>query len=296
MYKNKYIKYKNKYINLKNQKGFGNTYTSIIITHNGKLRCLLDKLSFSDDKNYNIRKLKFKNCAILKLEITSYSMSIDMLYEGDLYKEDKYDNTLYFSDFTKTLNTGIQVGNNRFIFYLIRHAEAENNKIKQLKLNKKIKDPSLTEYGKKQCLKVSEKLKDLEINFLFASELVRTRQTLYNILESGIKFTPLHKKFNKVIILPCSREIIYDLKNCDTNIVTKQENDMICNPLEIEDIEYCHSLPSKLFVDWSYYIIFHKYQFSQKSFNCKDTNMIIEAIKIISIKNYFSYYLFHNLF
>ena len=49
--KDKYLKYKTKYLNLKKQIGSGNTVTSLIVTHNGKIRCLLDKLGFSDNLN-----------------------------------------------------------------------------------------------------------------------------------------------------------------------------------------------------------------------------------------------------
>ncbi len=73
-YKIKYLNYLNlkykkslNYLNLKNnQIGSGNTFTSIIVTHNGKLRCLLNKLGFSDNGDYNIRKKKIYELCDIK--------------------------------------------------------------------------------------------------------------------------------------------------------------------------------------------------------------------------------------
>ena len=286
-FKDKYLKYKVKYNNLKKQIGSGNTYTSIIVTHNGKLRCLLDKLGFSDNQNYNIREKKFKNCVILKLQITSNQMSIEMIDQGDLSKEDNYNMKPYFTSFDKTLNHGLpKAGDNTFIFYLVRHGDGYHNKAKQLGSTEKIIDPSLTEIGEEQCIQVGRKLKDLQINFnfLFVSELVRTRQSLRKILQGGIIFKPLNEEFNKVIVLPCSRELVYDSDSCDVNQATTQENEMLCDPLKLVNPDYCTKLDN-LDIDWSYYLNFHGNQNIKRSANCKDTEMISEAIKII--KNLF---------
>jgi broad specificity phosphatase PhoE len=280
-FKDKYIKYKIKYLNLKKQIGSGNIYTSIIVTHNGKLRCLLEKLGFSDNENYNTRKKKFMNCVILKLQITSNQMSIEMIDKGDLSKDDKYDTSLYFTSFNKILDHGLQkVGDNTFIFYLIRHGDGTHNRAKIRETNEKIIDPSLTEIGIEQCIETGRKLADLNFNFLFVSELVRTRQSLYYILKGGINFKPIDEKFNKVIVLPCSRELVYDSDSCDVNQATTQENEMLCNPLESDNPDYCTKL-GDLTIDWSYYLKFHGDQIIRRSANCKDTEMISEAIKIV---------------
>ena len=295
-FRDKYLKYKIKYLNylnlnLKTQFGSGNTYTSIIVSHNGKIRCLLDKLGFSDNENCNTKIKKFKNCVILKLEITSNQMSINMVNPGDLSKEDKYSMKPYFTSFDKTLNYGIEeAGNNKFIFYLIRHGDGTHNKAKIRGTNEKIRDPSLTKIGEEQCIQAGRKLRDLQVNFnfLFVSELVRTRQSLYKILQGGIIFSPFYDQLNKVFILPCSRELVYNSKNCDVDEVITQENDMLCNPTIIENPDYCHFLPpvddinsNNLTIDWSHYLNFHGVQNIRRSANCKDTEMISEAIKII---------------
>lgn len=316
-YKIKYLNYLNlnykkslNYLNLKNnQIGSGNTFTSIIVTHNGKLRCLLDKLGFSDDKDYDVRKKKFMNCVILKLEVTSKQMSIVMIDQGDLSKEDNYSMKPYFTTFNKTLNHGLEEAeNNKFIFYLIRHGDGYHNKAKIRGTNEKIKDPSLTKIGEEQCIRAGKILsahllsqdpqgdafasfnKSLvvpkepdvypHVNFLFVSELVRTRQSLHKILEGGVKFKPINDQFNKVIILPCSRELIYNSKNCDVDDITTQENEMLCNPAINENPEFCKKL-GNFNLDWSYYLDFHGDQIIRRSANCKHTEMISEAIKII---------------
>jgi len=295
-YKIKYLNYLNlkykikdlNYLNLKNnQIGSGNVFTSIIVTHNGKLRCLLDKLGFSDDKDYDVRKKKFMNCVILKLEITSKQMSIKMIDEGDLSKDDNYSMKPYFTSFDKTLNHGLEEAeNNKFIFYLIRHGDGYHNKAKIRGTNQKIKDPSLTKIGEEQCIRAGQKLsaylvsQDPQVNFLFVSELVRTRQTLIKILEGGVNFKPINEKFNQVIVLPCSRELIYNSKNCDVDDITTQENEMLCNPAISENPEFCKKL-GKFNIDWSEYLDFHGGQFIRRSANCKHTEMVSEAIKII---------------
>ena len=97
-------------------------------------------------------------------------------------------------------------------------------------------------------------------------------------------FKPLNEEFNKVIVLPCSRELVYDSDSCDVNQATTQENEMLCNPLKKSDNpDYCTKL-NDLNIDWSYYLKFHGDQIIRRSANCKDTEMISEAIKIILSK------------
>jgi len=284
-FRDKYLKYKIKYLNYLNlnikQIGSGNIFTSIIITHNGKLRCLLDKLGFSDQGNYNVREKKFMNCVILKLEITSNQMSIKMIDQGNLSKDDKYSLKPYFTSFDKTLDHGlVEAEDNKFIFYLIRHGDGYHNKAKILGTNQKIKDPSLTKIGEEQCIEVGKKLGDLQVNFLFVSELVRTRQSLIKILEGGVIYKPINEKFNKIIVLPCSRELVYNSDSCDVNTATTQENQMLCELSKSDNPNYCIKL-NNFDIDWSYYLDFHGDQINTRSANCKDTNMINEAIKII---------------
>jgi hypothetical protein len=55
---------------------------------------------------------------------------------------------------------------------------------------------------------------------------------------------------------------------------------MLCDPLKLVNPDYCTTLDN-LNIDWSYYLKFHNNQFIKRSANCKDTEMISEAIKII---------------
>jgi broad specificity phosphatase PhoE len=93
----KYVKYKIKYNNLKQIGGTNvetvsniidtnNTIVSIIVTHNGRLRCLLDYIKPGLGKN------KFKNCAILELKLSNNNTKLSLVYEGELDGEST-DNT-----------------------------------------------------------------------------------------------------------------------------------------------------------------------------------------------------------
>ena len=97
----KYIKYKKKYLNLRGGLEDLKTITSIIITHNGRLRCMLDKLfpGTIDDllKKYNsahpdkkpVDEIRFKNGCILKCKLKydiKCTISLQMVYSGTVTK------------------------------------------------------------------------------------------------------------------------------------------------------------------------------------------------------------------
>jgi phosphohistidine phosphatase SixA len=120
--------------------------------------------------------------------------------------------------------------NTTYVFYIIRHAEGFHNtlekseKFKASFINRNsLKDPKLSYQGINQSINAGNELykilmerKDYNINYLFVSDLVRTRMTLalicYTIYEN--KVMNKNKKmtlFNpKMIVLPCSHEINYE--------------------------------------------------------------------------------------
>ena len=67
-----------------------NQVYSMIGTHNARLRCTLIKFfNISDQKqDKNLRKLikknRLQNCAILRLDISNYSFSLDLIYSGEI--------------------------------------------------------------------------------------------------------------------------------------------------------------------------------------------------------------------
>ena len=63
----------------------------LLITHNNILQCFIDKLS-----NNNGQKTRFKNCAILRLSLnlSDYSFTIELVYDGLLSREENAKVTL----------------------------------------------------------------------------------------------------------------------------------------------------------------------------------------------------------
>jgi broad specificity phosphatase PhoE len=320
-YKNKYLKYKMKYLILQQQVGSSQTFTSIIVTHNGRMRCLLDTLGLSDE-NINPDKKRFMNCAVLELIISPTDISANLRIPGDLAGEGKIDK--YFTSFNKTIvnNSIINTNGNTFIFYIIRHGHGKHNLAKELgtsyKLYKMMKgvlyDPDLTDAqdqaankkmtsnGQQQAINSGKELitqiPDLKIDFLFASDLKRTRQTLYKILEgTGIQI--LKENVSTVTILPCSHELDYKENGCDGHQITNaQENTMNCtvqntcntNPNSSQN-DYCSSIPAistdpnphNLCLNWIFYQAFYGGTRKEKesSYQCRHTNMFQQAIFII---------------
>jgi broad specificity phosphatase PhoE len=279
-YKQKYLLYKKRYITLRDQFGSsetniqsqGKTFISFIVSHSGRMSCLMDTLGFN-----NLSKKKFKNCAIIELEVNPKKIKIRMIYEGELESKSEV-NDKYFSigdnineeNENRTINTYGQT----FIFYIMRHGDGMHNEAKEhgfiTKTFQVIKmqlfDAELTEKGIQQAInagqafsnivnskitsgggfvKTVEKdplvarvtsLKTFEPSkhFLFASDLKRTRQTLANFL---MGFQMNLTDLTQVIILPCAHELDYKSKDCDANqLITAQENIMTCQA-KAEDLK-----------------------------------------------------------
>jgi hypothetical protein len=189
-----------------------------------------------------------------------------------------------------------------YIFYLIRHGQGEHNVLKgmskkwsALAVSSTYKDPSLTNTGVQQAIEIGQKLQVIldgqnqKVDYLFASDLKRTRQTLYYILQSMDSDPALrHKQIN---ILPCSEELNYTAnKNCDSSQwATPNENISLCNPFK----DYAKAgLPNLCqnergnYASWKNYTAFYgtgtrsnpgKY----KPQKCRDTDMIKQAILYI---------------
>jgi len=314
-----------KYLILQKQIGSsqpsGQTFTSIIVTHNGRMRCLLDTLGISD-ADIDPDKKKFMNCAVLELIINSISISANIRVAGDLAGEGDLDK--YFTSINKTVpNNSINTNGNTFIFYVIRHGHGQHNLAKDLgtfnKISKMITmslyDPNLTNEndqaankkmtsnGEQQAINSGRELikllPNLKIDFLFASDLKRTRQTLYKFLEgTGIQI--LKPTVRTVTILPCAHELDYKKGGCDGHQgITAQENTMKCsgqttcstNPGQPGQNDYCSSIPAistdpnahNLCLNWDFYQAFYGgTRNSNKSSNkCRNTNMIQQAIFMV---------------
>jgi len=337
----KYVKYKMKYSQLNNLVG-GNPsniltsniptsnipmVTSILVTHNNRIRCLLDALSINSDTN-----AKFKNCAILKLIITQDSLSISLVYDGQLtqtssvnkdHNKDKYfsntDNTgEYFytyttgdeKDFTRVLRdlnldlndfAGLKPVNHTF--YIIRHGDGKHNEAKAdgTKINKTIlgllEDAKLTGPGKVQAISAGyallSDLQNTKVNYLFASDLIRTRQTLkciYDIIK-----VKLEMQNEKVYIVPCSHELDFkktkkslsedQTQNCDAQQqILAQENRMSCKDFSKTDCAHTDGL----YNDWGYYWKFYgkgsRSAPGMTKEQCRNTGVIKQMLNIINAR------------
>ncbi len=343
-YKEKYLKYKKKYLLLQELIGSAQQsdqiYTSLIVTHNGRMRCLLDTLGLTDleinpNSEINPKKKKFMNCAVLKLTIDSTNIDADLIIPGELAAGEGSPDT-YFSTLKKTVgNSKIDTFGKKFIFFIVRHGhgkhnlakdrDAQNFITKKLQFNKAISslsgsitDAELTNSddqekypdimktnGEIQAVKSGEKLGELgqQIGFLFASDLKRTRQTLYKLLEGAYsKNKILGQNVRNVTILPCAHELDYNKNGCDGKQgMTAPENVMNCElskvkmctgTEKISNIDYCSSIPLvakdenpfNLCLDWNFYKTFYDGSRKSRGSNtsqCRITNMIQEAILII---------------
>lgn len=239
IYLDKYIKYKIKYLNLIKQ--CGGNYKPIIIflcTHGKIIRFLLNNLGI---KSANIYKLK--NCAILRFEISKNNITIELVYEGEVKNVTKLKNNYY------VLDTGIKLNNKKifnkkilyddisynslhikrndlgddiYIFYLMRHGDKIHSKIKSLSNEKK--DVSITKKGILQAQKAGVFLKTLlkssneKINFYFTSKLYRTQQTLFHAVGK-----------HKIIIIPClyQLDLIENKSDEQENIINNKKKQKV---------------------------------------------------------------------
>ena len=204
--------------------------------------------------------------------------------------------------------------NKVFTFYLVRHGQAEHNLYTKTTIKRKT-DTSLTEFGnkgrKKAGIAINSDLKNNgKIEYYFASDLIRTRETFSGIL-NGITLGHLSiKQTNNIdiIILPCSHELAFTPDGqCDIAANMAQlftsENNMSCTKFNnykenTDEYKKCVMFNSETYdntkivinIDWSYYSNFYDNSYrgntSKKIYGskkqCRDTSMIEQAISIIN--------------
>ena len=264
---------------------------------------------------------RFKNGCVLEFKITTSNIQVKLIYDG-IVDEEKPKYVYYVSPssapdpkvaagkYQTTLFKDINIPNvmynvspgYTYVFYLIRHGQAAHNVLKgmskkwgSIAVSSTYKDTSLTNAGVQQAIEIGQKLQvtldeqQQKIDYLFASDLKRTRQTLYYILQPMDSDPALrHKQIN---ILPCSEELNYTAnKNCDSSQwVSPNENISLCNPFK----DYAKAgLPDLCqnergnYASWKNYTAFYgtgtrnspgKY----KPQLCRDTDMIKQAILYI---------------
>jgi broad specificity phosphatase PhoE len=238
--------------------------------------------------------------------------------EEEKMRYNTFDNltgSLNISDLKDTKIVGDITNINKvFTFYLVRHGQAEHNLYSKTTIKRKT-DTSLTEFGnkgrKKAGIAINSDLKNNgKIEYYFASDLIRTRETFSGIL-NGITLGHLSLKQTNnidIIVLPCSHELAFSPDGqCDTAANMAQlftsENNMSCTKFNnykenTDEYKKCVMFNSETYdntkivinIVWSYYSNFYDNSYrgntSKKIYGskkqCRDTSMIEQAISIIT--------------
>ena len=208
-----------------------------------------------------------------------------------------------------------------YVFYIGRHGQAQHNldavsELKKANLRQaahQITDTDVTNLGKEQAFRAGENLTKIlkknkeNINYVFASDLMRTRQTIENILK-GMNSSGGNDFFfpKEIIILPCSHELKFNSKGlCDkkpsvlsfNNVFTRENNpkcsktthciennitnpDSDCNRIQIIDEDSKNKIVRKIPLQWDFY--FEKNENKMRKMDCSKTNMIKLAIEYIN--------------
>ena len=223
---------------------------SMIVSHNTRIQCLLDAIQQNASKD----KIRFMNCAILKLTITPQSLYLSMVYEGNLSEKEKrkisaerpyymknvpavrlpgqivYPNFTYRLD-TYTFTQYLKLSNidKKYTFYIVRHGQAMHNDKGNVLAGKLhvVTDTSLTEEGHSQAQSAGEEFYEFLTQqnqkiptHFFVSDLLRTHETLFSIVTAARKQSidpNFLSFFQKPIVLPCASELpIKGVRgNCD---------------------------------------------------------------------------------
>jgi hypothetical protein len=282
----------------------------------------------------------FKNAAIIRLEITNDTVKASLVVSGIIDpKENKAKYTYFvrpdelgtsgaaykevaFQDYS-TPNIFHHVNDDTYVFYLVRHGQAEHNILKGVRKAFSSKDTSLTPAGIKQAVDSGIKLsKVIKSNpkykypdFLFASDLKRTRQTMLNLIKPLPSDAEDKRSTDyKIVVLPCAHELKYkydpESATCDAKqgalmlpwAKTPNENISTCTrescPSDgsVNRIRYGLTKSIKYNNDWnSYYDFYSNNTRATRPFfkscltcpkqpvgqRCRDTDMITQAIRHI---------------
>lgn len=323
--------------------------TSILVSHQARIKCYLNKFKsqFPEGKINRFmngcilkltREVETSREAILSRNDNAWIETIELVHDGEI-GEKKPDYIYYSTDGSESptdvkgqykiiqfpilkrplseKETIKHNPNKTYVFYIIRHGQAEHNVKEEWgtskQLSSKNRDTSLTingdSSGQKQAQRAGQSLYNLlnknndnnNKSFpsshdvtLFVSDLKRTRQTLQNIIY-GITITSpdigLDSQIN-VNVLPCSHELAYN-KNGDCDgvksifAVSPVENTMdctICGESICEDNPLCNKLTLgniNIKFNWDKYKTFYqgtRTNPGKQRKHCKDTNMITFAI------------------
>jgi hypothetical protein len=254
----------------------------------------------------------------VKDKIKNNFVSAITLYKKKEGNTDAATNEIIEEIFTN-INSGLnrlKLSNNIFkdvdeyVFYIGRHGQAEHN----LKFATHLKtDTDVTQLGKDQAFRAGQNLSTVlknnneNISYVFASDLIRTRQTIENILK-GMNMNKNENDLyvpSQIIILPCSHELKYNSKgacdkkpssfsfkigtkendpkcskttHCLDNNITNPESD--CNHIKMIIENSQDKIVRKIPLNWDFY--FEKNGNKMRKMDCSKTNMIQLAIEYIN--------------
>jgi broad specificity phosphatase PhoE len=193
-----------------------------------------------------------------------------------------------------------------YVFYMVRHGQAEHNVYPAVQLIRK-RDTSLTEtVGHQQAVnagialaEIIQMYNDSTINYTFCSDLLRTRQTLLDMYKGIRKVNEDIQLPSKMVVLPCANELSY-FKNANCDSLTSKEalarfaaeNFPSCDMKQIQDMNgSCIQIKDPesgltMEIDWSFYTPFYGNAFRNtigktQTMHCRDTTMIAMAVKYI---------------
>lgn len=213
-------------------------YNILVVTHNSRLRNLI-RILFPELSSIDLPR--FKNCAILHLQIKKYEKSniyytftLKLIYEGEIINE-KGRKYFDYNNFHHTIPSNnydlpfiITRKYDIINIFLVRHGEGEHNIVKGFaKLRDKddnITDALLTPKGIRQAKNAGyhlfaylNKINLDKIDYTFCSKLRRSYYTGTNILNvlsfDSSMIPPKSNQFKNIttakniIVLPCSHEI-----------------------------------------------------------------------------------------
>jgi 2-hydroxy-3-keto-5-methylthiopentenyl-1-phosphate phosphatase len=298
-----------------------NKVVSVIASHNARIRCFFDKF-FRENQ-----EIRVKNCAIFRFVVDSRNISIEMVHSGQLDpNENKADRKYYVAGegdknpssvveeiifekktlpFEKLgITSSVMIKEyfelfDSYVFYIVRHGQGVHNLSGATHL---ILDTDITPLGEKQAVIAGEKLckvmrKNNEqiINNAFASDLVRTRQTIIGLYKGIVNVEPNFVFPKTIIILPCSHELKYSEKgNCDKTAsffkVGTRENDPKCSNSSVSLPQNKISNPNSecsqlrfnnmnIQIDWSHYM--RRNNNKMRGFDCSTVNMVDIAMSSI---------------
>ena len=268
---------------------------------------------------------RFMNASVVKIEVTSSAIEISLIYNGNIGDDERKPKYIYytipgtteFNDRVKQNhfqvipfmpviipnNGQFDVNNNeKYVFYIMRHGQGVHNKMGTLdKLKNRPTDADLTDLGMQQAADAGrgfgKRYPNLSFDYLFASDLRRTRDTL-NIFLGASPELQTNNNLQDIIVLPCSHELDYKINkntgSCDgMQSVTPFENTSSCligdckqtrdRVLSSEQM----TIQSRA-VNWDFYNKFYgdgtrKKHGSKNAGQCRYTNMLESAISIIKM-------------